>query len=90
MDNGGFQVFFQTGSGANPASHAMGTSDSFPEFKVEEVRGKRLHIVLRFRMSVTVPLLLRDGFTLFQGRLFEEFLSYGGKVKYSLVLKCQT
>jgi len=32
MDNGGFQVLFQYGSGANPASHTMGTADSFPEF----------------------------------------------------------
>ena len=32
MDNGGFQVLFQNGSVVNPASHAVGTVDSFPEF----------------------------------------------------------
>ena len=59
MDNGGIQVIFQNIFGFNPASHSVGTVDIFPEIKAAEVRDQPLHLGLKFRMSVTVPLLLR-------------------------------
>jgi len=58
LDNGGFQVIFQNSSGANPASHSVGTAAIFPEFKAVTLGSKKLHIVASFRMGVTVPLLL--------------------------------
>jgi len=63
LDNGGFQGIFQNGSGANVSSHTMGTAVSFPHFKSAETREQPLRLLLRFRMSVTVPLHLRDRFT---------------------------
>jgi len=62
LDNGGFQVLFQNGCGANTASHVLGTVDSFPSLKRQRRGSKPLHIVLMFRMSVAVALLLRDSF----------------------------
>jgi len=63
LDKGGLQGLFQNGSGANLASHTVGTAVSFPHFNSAETREQRLRLLLRFRMSVTVPLHLRDRFT---------------------------
>jgi len=62
LDNGGFQVLFQNGCGANTDSHALGTVDNFPSLKRQRRGSKPQNILLMFRMSVTVPLLLRDSF----------------------------
>jgi hypothetical protein len=63
LENRGFQGLFQNGSGANVASHTVGTVDIFPHFKSAETREQPLRLFLRFRISVTVPLHLRDRFT---------------------------
>lgn len=62
MDNEQIQVLFQNSSRANPASHSVGTEDSFPEFKAVRLGSKTLHIVVSFRMCVTVLLLLGESF----------------------------
>jgi hypothetical protein len=58
LDNRGFQVIFQNSSGAKPASHSVETVAIFPDFKAVRLGSKKLHTVVRFRMSVTVALLL--------------------------------
>ena len=38
LDNGGFQVLFQNGCGANTDSHALWNRGQFPQFKAAEAR----------------------------------------------------
>jgi hypothetical protein len=45
VENGGIQVLFQNSAGVNPASHSVGTVDSFLEFKGAEERDQnKTHI----------------------------------------------
>jgi hypothetical protein len=65
VENGGIQVLFQNSAGANPASHSVGTVDSFHEFKgAEEREQNKTHIAEVSKecyctaTAVTVPLHL--------------------------------
>lgn len=70
MDNGGFKVLFQNGSGANVASQAMGTADIFPEFKATQARGQTTTHSAEFENECCCTSSAEGQLQVIKGRIF--------------------